>query len=82
MRPMMLRMTDANTRVVAAMPRLADCSTKKPAFGKLQRSQKVVFHAAVGQFHDDVCQGIAMLRAVFRFFESGEDCDGLRAEAL
>ena len=33
-------------------------------------------------FFDDVCQGIAMLRAVFCLFESGKDCKGLRAEAL
>jgi hypothetical protein len=52
---MMLRMTDANTRVAAAMPRLADCSTRKPALASFSGLQKVVFHAAVGQFHDDVC---------------------------
>ena len=44
--------------------------------------QEVVFHAAVCQFHDDICQRTAMLRAVFRFFQSREGCEGLGAEAL
>jgi hypothetical protein len=46
------------------------------------RGQEVVFHAGVGQFHDDVRQRIAMFPGVFRFFESREDGEGLGAEAL
>ena len=40
MPPMILRMTDANTPVVADMPRLADCWTKKPTFASFSGLRK------------------------------------------
>ena len=55
---------------------------EKAHFGELQRPKEVVVHAAVGQLHNDVGQGAAMFRAVLRFFERGEDREGLRLEAL
>ena len=55
---------------------------EKAHLGKLHRSQEVVIHATVNQFPDDICQRIAMLRAVFRFLESRKDSEGLGAEVL
>src|ERR1022692_723628 len=55
---------------------------EKARLGELQRPHEVVFQSGVGEFHDDVGQGIAMRLAVFRFLDGREDRQSLRAKGF
>ena len=66
-------------RTYAEAGRLFD---EKTHLGELERSDEVVIQAAPVEFHNDIRERIAMLRAVFGFFDSRENRQRLRTKAV